>query len=69
MNHSNLSQEQRVINWLATGKPLTPMVALRRFGTMRLGARIWSLKRQGHKIESRLVERRGARVSEYRLSR
>lgn len=62
------TQSDRIIDYLATGKPLTPMVALRRFGTLRLGARIYELKEQGHRIAARLVKRGGARVAEYRLS-
>jgi hypothetical protein len=53
---------------MATGKPITPMVALRRFGCFRLGARIWDLRKDGHDIKSRLVERSGSRVAEYRLA-
>lgn len=61
-------QSDRILDHLATGKPLTPITALKRFGTMRLGARIFDLKRKGHRIESRLVSRNGARVAEYRLN-
>jgi hypothetical protein len=61
------TQSARIIDYLATGKPLTPILALRRFGTLRLGARIYDLKRDGHRIKTRLVERGGARVAEYRL--
>lgn len=61
------SQSDRVLNYLCTGKPLTPLMALRRFGCMRLGARIWQLKKDGHRIESELVRRGGARVASYRL--
>lgn len=63
------SQADRIIDYLATGRPLTPIVALRRFSTLRLGARILELKRQGHPITSRLVKRGEARVAEYRLER
>lgn len=63
------SQSARIIDYLATGRPLTPLVALRRFSTLRLGARILELKRQGHPITSRLVKRGEAHVAEYRLER
>ena len=59
-------QNDRIIDYLATGRPLTPIVALRRF---RLGARVYELKRQGHPITSRLVKRGEAHVAEYRLER
>lgn len=64
---STRSQSDRILCYLATGRPLTPLVALRRFGTLRLGARIHELKQQRHPITSRLVKRGGTRVAEYRL--
>ncbi len=63
------SQSDKILCYLATGKPLTPITALKRFGTMRLGARIYDLKREGHRIDSSLVHRRGKTFAEYRLSR
>lgn len=63
------SQSDRIIDHLATGRPLTPLVALRRFSCFRLGARVYELKRQGHRITSRLVKRGDAHVAEYRLER
>lgn len=63
------SQNARIIDYLATGRPLTPLVALQRFSCFRLGARVHELKRQGHPITSRLVKRGEARVAEYRLER
>lgn len=60
-------QKDQVIDYLATGKPLTPLVALHRYGILRLGARIWELREDGHKIKSSLVNRRGKTVAEYRL--
>ena len=61
-------QADRILDFMATGKPLTPLLALRRFGTLRLGARIYDLKRAGHRIETRRVNRNGATVAEYRLN-
>lgn len=61
------SQESRIIDYLATGKALTPIMALRRFGCFRLGARIYDLKRDGHRIDSRRVTRNGKTFAEYRL--
>ena len=61
------TQEAKVIDFLATGRGLTPLVALRRWGVMRLGARVYGLKRKGHRIDSKLVKRGDSRVAEYRL--
>lgn len=45
------SQEDKIIEYLKTGKSITPLDALRLFGCMRLGARIFDLKRKGFRIE------------------
>jgi hypothetical protein len=63
------TQRQKILRALEHGAALTPLDALRRFSCFRLGARIWELKRMGHKIETRRVKREGARVAEYRLAR
>jgi len=63
------SQQDRIINFLATGRSLTPLQALSRFGCMRLGARIWQLKRDGHRIQAEMVRRKGKTFAEYRLAR
>jgi hypothetical protein len=50
------------------GQKVTPLIALRRFGCFRLGARIYDLKQKGYAIESRMVETsRGSKkyVKEY----
>ena len=61
------SQTRKIVDYLATGKGLTPLTALRRFGTLRLSGRILELRDQGHDIVTKMVTRRGARVAEYRL--
>jgi len=62
------TQADRILCYLATGKPLNPMLALRRFGSFRLGARIYDLKQDGHKIKTERVTRRGKTFAEYRLA-
>lgn len=47
----HISQEQAILEYLKTGKSITPMDALRMFNCFRLGARIWSLKKKGYRIE------------------
>lgn len=63
------SQEDRILCYLATGKPINPMLALRRFGCFRLGARIWSLREDGHDIRTERVTRRGKTFASYKLRR
>lgn len=61
------SQRERILAYLLSGKTLTPMQALKRFGCFRLSARIWSLKGKPdyYLIESKIVEINGKRVAKY----
>ena len=61
------TQSDRIIDYLATGRALTPLKALHKFGTFRLGARIYDLKQEGHNIVSKRVRKGNVVVSEYRL--
>lgn len=52
-----ISQNDTVLNYLnGKGHTITTLEAMQRWGIMRLGARIYDLKRQGHKIKSETVE-------------
>ena len=62
---SPITQEARILAALQSGHRVTPLVALRRFGCFRLGARIYALKRKGYKIESHIVKAGDAHVAEY----
>ena len=62
------SQNSLVLGHLAKGRTLTPLQALAKFGAMRLGARVYELKRRGHKIKSEIVTlANGKKVAEYRM--
>ena len=51
-----MSQEKKILAYLESGKTLTPYEGLRIFGTMRLGARCFDLKKKGYNIKSKLIE-------------
>jgi len=75
MTQSNLNFEQSndqasmILSYLKAGHSITPLEALNRFACLRLGGRIYDLKKQGHKIESKMIKTpSGKRVAEYRLS-
>jgi len=63
------SQESRLIDWMATGRPITALQALSRFGVGRLAARVNRLRKQGHRIQAEMVTRKGKTFASYRLSR
>ena len=62
------SQESQILEWLLAGNALTPLEALDRFGSLRLGARIHGLRGRGHDIQMRMVERNGKRFAEYSMA-
>ena len=41
---------QNILEWLTNGHTLTPLEALKRFGCLRLSARIHDLRAAGHDI-------------------
>lgn len=62
------SQGVQILNHLRTGKHLTAIEALNRFGCFRLAARIKDLKDDGHCIDSQMVELpNGKKVASYCL--
>jgi hypothetical protein len=67
VSHTNRSQADRILCWLCTGKPLTPITALRRFGVFRLSGRIFELREDGHDIRTDLIKRRGKVFASYSL--
>lgn len=49
-----MSQQTQVLNHLKK-EPLTPLVALRKYGTLRLAALIFNLRDEGHNINTKIV--------------
>ncbi len=62
-----MSQRQRILNHLLSGRTITPLQALHRFGCFRLGARIWDLRQAGHRIEKSWDENGRKRWARYKL--
>ena len=63
-----MSQTERIRRHLESGKGLTPLEALKRYGCFRLGARVWELKREGMAIISERVRRNGKTFARYRVA-
>ena len=63
------NQNTQILRYLKTGKSITPMEALKKFGCFRLGARIWELKQDGHSIAKSWVEDGRKRWAKYKLSK
>lgn len=65
--HSD-SQNAAILSYLSRRKALTALQALERFGCFRLAARVYDLREQGHRIQSRVIEASGKRIAEYYLA-
>lgn len=61
------SQTEEILKHLKTGRSLSPLEALEKFGCFRLGGRIYDLKKQGYNIITDTVEKNGKRFASYRL--
>ena len=62
------SQESQIREFLESGRSLTQVEALVKFGSFRLSARINRLKNKGMNIGTEMVETTtGKRVARYRL--
>jgi Helix-turn-helix domain len=63
------TQSAEILSYLKRGRSITPITALRHFGCFRLGARIWDLKKAGHKITRTWLNLgNGKRVAKYSLA-
>lgn len=64
-----MTQTQRILIYLKTGKSLTPLEALQKFGCLRLAARISDLRSQGHTIWTDYVQKDKKIFAAYKLSK
>ena len=65
---TSASQKQRILEYLLEGNTITPLEALSKFGSFRLGARIADIKEMGYDVKSRYITVPGdKRVKQYYL--
>jgi hypothetical protein len=62
-----MTQTNSILDYLKTGKSITPLEALDRFGCFRLGARILDIKHLGWDIDTEIVEQNGKRFASYSI--
>ena len=62
-----MSQNKQILNYLLSGKKLTPITALNKFGCFRLSARILDLRKEGHNLTTENVTRKVKTFAEYSL--
>ena len=66
---SATSQCETLLNYLQTGRSISSLVALDKFGVFRLAARVHQLKQRGHRIETRFIKVGEKRFAAYMLDR
>ena len=64
-----MTQTQRILIYLQSGKQLTPIDALKKFGCFRLAARISDLRSQGHTIWTNYITKDNKTFAAYKLSK
>jgi hypothetical protein len=60
-----MTQTQQIREHLLKHNSITPLEALRKFGCMRLAARIEELRRTGFSVQTAIVQRNGRRYGKY----
>ena len=59
------TQEERILDWLLSGRPLTALEALEQFACFRLAARICELRRVIPIRSTKVKTQTGKRVEQY----
>jgi hypothetical protein len=67
MSTNTKNQTSRILRYLRSGRGLTAISALSRFGCMRLAARIEELRDADIRVQSRMMRRNGKRFACYSL--
>jgi hypothetical protein len=60
-----MTQTQQIRAHLLKNNSIDPMTALRKFGCMRLAARIEELRRSGFSVQTAIVTKNGRRYGKY----
>lgn len=68
-NHkTSKSQTDQILEWMLSGRSITPLEALSRFGCNRLAARIADIKARGYLVYSEFVTTLGGKkVKQYNM--
>ena len=63
------TQKAKVLQFLLAGNRITPLHALHHYGVFRLAAIICNLRKDGHRIETLMVDNgNGAKYASYKLN-
>lgn len=62
-----MSQLKQIKSYLLDGNKITPLEALQKFGSFRLSAIIYNLKKEGMNIKTNMITVNEKRFAEYEL--
>ena len=63
-----MNDKDKVLSYLMANQSITALQALNSCGTMRLSARIWDLRRDGHRIDTEMVYGKSEDGTQYRYA-
>ena len=67
-NHKKITKQERILTHLQSNGNITPMEALEYYGSFRLSAIIFNLKKEGHDITTSIVPKKGYAKYTYNVS-
>jgi hypothetical protein len=62
-----MSQKSNILNHLKSGKSITPLEALQKYGSFRLADRIFVLRNEGYNIVTNNIYENGKTYAQYTL--
>ncbi len=60
-----MSQTKQILDYMLAGNNISPIQALNMFGSFRLGARCYDIKKLGYPLESKMVVKGKKKWKEY----
>ena len=66
---AKISKQEKVLMHLQTHGSITPLEALNKYGSLRLGALIFNLRKEGYDIETNIVPKKGYAKYTYNVSK
>ena len=66
---NKVTKQEKVLTHLQTHGSITPLEALEIYGSFRLGALIFNLRKEGHDIETNIVPKKGYAKYTYNVSK
>ena len=69
MKTKKVSKQEKVLKHLQSLGSITPLEALELYGSFRLGALIFNLRKEGHDIETNIVPKKGYAKYTYNVSK